>query len=252
MNALKSYLPNFKSGIFFQLNGKNILVTFCTCILIISSISCNDKNRLHPDPVDLAWNFNSDSEGWSGDFADYPVGEEVSYELMFEHDTLPLPLDQNQRALKLSGNNINSDLFMYTKKMISNLDPNTVYYITFTVEFASDIPGLPGDKESPGELIHIATGATPVEPQKAALENNMYGMNIDKCNGSQNGEDMIVVGNFTNNTEQPVYALKSVENEQPFRCTTNERGELWIIIGIDSGYQGVTTAYLNSVKVDLF
>ncbi len=224
-----------------------LIFLFCISILLFFNLSCKDKNRVHPDPVELAWNFNPGHEGWNGDFAEYPAGGDSLYELLFEHDTLPLPLDQNQRALKLSGKNINADLFMFAKKRITSLDPNTVYYLNFTVEFASNMPDIPD-----GQLVQVSAGATPVEPIKVMGENNVYGMNIEKGNQGQNGEDMIVMGSFGNDTDQPVYCLKSLENEHPFRGTTNEKGDLWIIVGIDSGYDSTTTVYLNSVKVELF
>lgn len=225
------------------------LLIFLSCISIILffNLSCKDKNRVHPDPVELAWDFNPGHEGWNGDFADYPVGGDSLYELLFEHDTLPLPLDQNQHALKLSGNNVNSDLFMFAKKRITSLDPNTVYYITFTVEFASNMPDIPD-----GQLVHVAAGATTVEPIKVIGENNVYDMNIEKGSQGRNGNDMVVMGTFANDTGQPVYSLKTLENEQPFRGTTNEKGDLWIIVGIDSGYSSTTTIYINSVRVELF
>jgi hypothetical protein len=247
MDAMKTnLLPIFtrkKSSTY-----RDVLISlFFISILLFFNLSCKDKNRVHPDPVELAWNFNPGHEGWNGDFADYPAGGDSLFELLFEHDTLPLPLDQNQRALKLSGNNINSDLFMFAKKRITSLDPNTVYYITFTIEFASNMPDNPD-----GHLVNVAAGAIPVEPIKLIGENNIYGMNIDKINQGRNGDDMIMLGSFANDTDQPVYSLKTLENEQPFRGTTNEKGDLWIIIGIDSGYAATTTVYLNTVKVELF
>lgn len=247
MDAMKRNLLPFCSGIKAPGSRNLFFIFFCISIMLLINSSCKDKNRVHPDPVELTWNFNPGHEGWNGDFAEYPEGEESLYELVFGHDTLPLPLDQSQWALKLSGNNINSDLFMFAKKRITGLDPTTVYYVTFSVEFASNMPDIPGSK-----LVHMAAGATPVEPVKIIGEDNVYGMNIGKCNQGQNGEDMVVLGNLVNNTDQPVYVLRTVENEQPFHSTTNEKGELWIIVGIDSGYASTTTVYLNTVAVKLF
>lgn len=223
----------------------NLFVFLCISISLVFISSCKDKNRVHPDPVEWNWNFSSGNEGWTGDFSGYPEEDELLYELIFEHDTLPS--DQTQRALKLSGNNINSNLFMFAKKRIAGLDPLTVYYITFSVEFASNLTDI-----NNSQLVYLAAGATPFEPLKVKDEDNVFGMNIDKCNQGQNGEDMIVLDNLTNDSNQQVFTLKTLENELPFHCTTNERGEVWIIIGIDSGYASTITVYLNSVNVELF
>ena len=51
------------------------------------------------------FDFQADSQGWEVDFADYPVGEEVFYELQSGHSPLPPPLDFGQGSLSVSGNN---------------------------------------------------------------------------------------------------------------------------------------------------
>ena len=45
------------------------------------------------------YNFATSQNGWTGDFADYPMGEEVFYELSFSHDTLPV-YERDQSILK--------------------------------------------------------------------------------------------------------------------------------------------------------
>jgi hypothetical protein len=35
----------------------------------------------------------------------------------------------------------------------------------------------------------------------------------------------------------------------PFVATSNNAGELWLIVGTDSGYTGITTIYYTNVSV---
>jgi hypothetical protein len=63
---------------------------------------------------------------------------------------------------------------------------------------------------------------------------------------------MVVIGDFSNDTDQEAYTLKTVSNETPFGAETDENGNLWIIIGTDSGFEATTTIYYNSVKVECF
>ena len=228
-----------------------IRVFACFCFMF-TLLACNDNNRSHPDPVQFTWNFHTNTGGWAGDFTGYPLGEEEAYELQFSHDSLPEPLDGTQHALRLSGRNNNSKLFMFVKKQVSGLQPNTIYYAKFTIEFASNEPGIySGPLSGQGNGIYVAAGATMVEPLKM-IEENHYALNIGKCNLNQDGDDMVVLGNYSNDTNDPVYALKTIVNQKPFHCITSEQGELWIIVGIDSGVQHTTTAYFNNIKVDLF
>lgn len=221
--------------------------------ILLLLFACSDKNLNQPDPVEFLFDFAEGTDGWTGDFADYPVAQELFYELVFTHDTLPEPLDRNQMAIRQSGNNHSDDLFMFIKRKVSGLEPNTVYYLTFSVEFATNVAdGTPGVGGSPGESVYIKAGASATEPKKERDGDNFYRMNIDKSNQAQSGKDMVVIGDFSNDTDQAVYTLKTVSNESPFGAATDENGNLWIIIGTDSGFEATTTIYYNSVKVECY
>lgn len=223
---------------------------FFILLLMGSCENDNDDTEL-PLQAEFIYQFPQNSEGWTGGFADYPEGEEESYELEFSHSTLPEPLDTEEGALKLSGNNHSDDLFMFIKREITGLEPNQQYSLIFSIEFASNVAddqvGIGG---SPGESVYIKAGATPIEPEKQ-LENDFYQMNINKGNQSQGGDDMLVIGDFSNNTNENIYTLKTVTNSSHFNATTNENGGLWLIIGTDSGFEGNTTIYYNRVQVSL-
>ncbi len=217
-------------------------------------VSCRDAEVDPPERVVHEWNFTNDAQGWEGDFADYPVGREEFMELEFDYAPLPSPLDSTQGAIKLSGANHSDDLFMFMNRKITGLIPETVYYITFTIEFASNVPddrlGIGGP---PGEAVWIKVGATDFEPEKVVDDMDYYRMNIDKGGQSQGGDDMIVIGDFSNDTDQQVYTIKTVtNNEQEFPVMPNDAGELWLIVGTDSGFEGTTTIFYNSVKAELF
>lgn len=217
-------------------------------------VSCRDAEVDPPERAVFEWNFTPDAQGWAGNFADYPVGSEEFMELEFNYAPLPSPLDSTQGSLRLNGTNRSDDLFMYVYRQITGLIPETVYYITFTVEFASNVPdGQVGIGGSPGESVYVKAGATNFEPGRVTDDMDYYRMNIDKGNQSQGGSDMIVIGDFSNDTDNQAYTLKSVTNSnQEFAVMPNDAGELWIIAGTDSGFEGTTTIYYNSIKAELF
>ena len=48
------------------------------------------------------------------------------------------------------------------------------------------------------------------------------------------------------------YALMNLNNQGvPFRVTSNEDGSIWVIIGSDSGFEGSTTVYYDSIDIRL-
>ena len=202
--------------------------------------------------ITFDFTFKENEEGWTGGFSDYPVGQEAFYELFFEHSLLPPNLNQNTHSLKISGSNHSDDLFMFLKKHISGLKSNTSYRIIFHVEIASQYPqssvGIGG---SPGASVYLKIGATQIEPQ-AIDTNGFYSMNIDKGTQSNGGTDMTVIGTIGIERDEFVYTLIQRNNSnRPFEIQSDQNGEIWIIIGTDSGFEGITTLYYNSINVFL-
>jgi hypothetical protein len=199
----------------------------------------------------INYDFSLEDNGWTGDFSNYPEGDSLNYQLVFKHDTLPTNLNQNatKKALLVSGENGSVDLFMFVKKKLSGLRPNTIYNILFNVRFASSAPtGLAGG--APGENVFLKAGATQVEPNKF-LEDGLYRMNIDKGEKAESGEDMMLLGNIgvAANTTQYTPIARSNNSKTGFLITTNSQGELWLVVGADSAYAGKTTLYYTQIDV---
>lgn len=215
-------------------------------LLLITAllIGCSDDDEVQP--LSLIYEFTNGTEGWEAGFADYPVGDDDFYELSFEHATLPAPLDMNDGVLKISGNNHSDDLFMYVKEKISGLEANTTYELSIQVEFATNVPdGMLGVGGSPGESVYIKAGATTIEPEREVDDLNWYRMNIDKSNQAQSGDDMVVLGDFSNDTNEENYVLKTVNSLSEFTVITDNNGEAWLIVGSDSGFESTTTVHYN-------
>ena len=212
----------------------------------------SDNTTVISDNEVLEYTFSVDAEGWQGSFSDYAQEREDIYEFLFAHTTLPFPLNEDDGALLLSGNNHSDDLFMFIKRKIDGLKPNTEYALTFSVEFASNAAdNMIGVGGAPGEGVLVKAGAVSYEPERYLDSMGWYRMNIDKGNQNNGGKDMVVVGDFSNDTNESIYALKTVDNEEPFFATSNDNGELWVIVGTDSGFEATTSIYYNTIKITL-
>lgn len=230
---------------------RNTLIYSITVALILLTACEEDEIKNPANGETPSFTFENGVEGWSGGFADYPVGEDEFYEVSFEWAPLPAPLDQNQKALEISGNNHSDDLFMFVKRKIEGLQPSTAYQLTFHVELASNAPdGSFGIGGSPANSVYLKAGATQIEP-KAVQQGEDWQMNIDKGNQSQGGEDMIVLGDIATDQEDFEYALITRSNEDhPFSVTSDETGSVWVIVGTDSGFEGITTLYYNQIGLE--
>lgn len=221
-------------------------------VLIFAFTGCKKDINI-VEPKEYTFEFMNGTEGWAGDFADYPNEPNVDdfYKLEFSHSTLPSPLNSSEGALRQSGDNHSDDLFMFIKTKITGLEPNTDYQIDIEIEIATNAAsGSVGVGGSPGESVFIKAGGSTNEPMKVLdHSDNHYRMNIDKGNQSQDGANMKLIGDFANGTDLDEYKLKILKTNTPVNVMSDSNGLLWIIIGTDSGFEATTTIYYNRITV---
>lgn len=230
---------------------------YCRVLIILSYILLIGCAEESPEIVigednEFHFDFTSDTEGWQGDFADYPKGEEEFYELEFGYSMLPAIIDDNVGAIRESGNNHSDDLFMFIKRKLTGLSANSIYNITFDIQIATNASdnsyGVGG---SPATSVYIKAGATTQEPLTEVDTKGYYRTAFDKGNQSVDGEDMILIGDFSNGTDENSYHLKNLTNQNSFTIESDDNGEFWVIIGTDSGFESTTTIYYNSISITL-
>jgi len=225
-----------------------IIVAFVGFLGAGCSLSDQPGIEIYSDYYD----FNEGLDGWAMDFADYPSGDQDSagYELQCAYVALPGDLS-SMKGIMMSGNNHSDDLFMFMKKKITGLAPNKLFTIVFQVELASNAPtGAIGIGGAPGESVYVKAGASTMEPKKV-VEQDSYVLNIDKGNQFESGEDVITLGNIAvapNTTEYTLITRSNMNMNSRFYAQTNSKGELWLIIGTDSGFEGVTTVYYTQLN----
>lgn len=212
-----------------------------------------------PDIKTYKYTF-SQKDNFQVSYADYPKGEETFFELKFKNGTsLPREINTALHGLKISGNNHSDDLFMYAFKKVGHLKPNTNYHVSFSLEFASNAQeGSMGVGGSPGDSVYVKIGAVSQEPQRYVDSSNDYKIDLDKGNQELDGKDMILIGTFGVDTQDSIYRLKTlpyVPNEETqrklanFTVTTNNKGEAWVVLGTDSGYESTTTIIYTNLSV---
>ena len=205
------------------------------------------------DEVDLSFDFDSDDHGWMVGFADLPVDYDNSiYELDHEHRTLPDGLEGS--GIYVQGHNRSDDLFMFLKRRVDGLKPNTTYAVSVSIDLATNVSaGLIGIGGSPGESVFVKAGASTVEPLAEEDSNQYLRMNIDKGNQSRGGQSMVVLGNVANpDVQNREYRIKTLNNGGlPLSATTDGEGAVWLIAGTDSGFEGLSRLYYDHIAYTL-
>jgi hypothetical protein len=209
------------------------------------------------------FDLTKDTEGWSGDFSDLPVDyDEDLYRLFFGVQPLPAELGSGKTALMLESMNASDDVFMFIKRQLGAADglkPDTTYLVEIVVEFATNVPaGLFGIGGPPGEALFVKVGAASIEPvrvERGDSDYKEYRLNVNKGEQSEGGDNAVVVGDIAkedSDEEDWSWILKSLSNKgEPLEITTDSEGNLWIFVGTDSGFEGLTTLYYTSVQVTL-
>lgn len=209
----------------------------------------NDDADSKPKQLSMLVDFDKGVTGWNGGSADY-TPETAPTNVVFEQRTLAAPL--TGKGYFVGGTNRSDDLFLFVKKQYGGLEKNTAYNLAFTLKFASNVPsGCMGVGGAPGEAVWVYAGATATEP-KAVTVNGDIRMNIDKGNQAEGGKDAQVIGNIANGLAcgSTAYASKTLKTEKVQKVTTDANGAVWVILGIDSGFEAHSEVTLQSLQID--
>jgi len=234
-----------------MINTGIMKITLSGFLILISLAACNVKDQ-PSDSREITYDFTDGPQGWTGMFSDYPQGEEDFYELEFKWSGLPEPLDTNQMAVKLSGNNHSDDLFSYMFTRVRQLIPTTTYQVTFEIELASNVAtnsvGIGGSPD-----LALGAGGIAYQPGDTIDDSGWHRpiFNVALQSGQSN-DVMQVLGTLGVTDTTTVYTLTDRNNiDEPINLTTNEFGDLYLLIGFDSGFEGKTTIYFKTVTVKL-
>lgn len=252
------------------MSKKSIVYLFCLIIFILLITGCNnsdnkkteDANGSQPISnnskppsqstavIKIAADFENDDMDFVGGVADVPM-EHGDYNVVTQIAQIP---DIESKGYKLAGSNHSDDMFLYTYLEIDAL-PDTQYRADLTFDLATSVPaGMMGVGGSPGSSIYIKAGVIDQMPQVLVddtLLESYLRMNIDHGSQSNSGTDMEVVGNAEKPEDQTDdrYILK------PFQYSTevisDTHGKLYLIIGLDSGFEGVMEFYVDNVHLTL-
>jgi hypothetical protein len=224
-------------------------------ILFISFVSCAGGFE---QEYRFEFDFENDEQGWVTGFADLPADyDPLIYELDSGWGELPSGLEGN--AIYLSGHNRSDDLFMYLKRQVEGLKPNTTYQVEFSIDLASNTPeGLMGIGGSPGESVYVKAGATTEEPDVITDDAGWLRMNIDKGNQASEGEDMINLGTLANPnidldtfTGEEFAIMTLTSEDRLFEVISDGNGIVWLIVGTDSGFEGLTRVYYDKIFIQM-
>lgn len=246
-------MPNKKQTLIWCRKSSMIL----TFLLVVAASIFAQANIL-----EFEYDFRAGANGWAADFADYPPNIGSGYALNAGIRLLPRKLTRlPQRGFYIQGHNRSADLFMFLKRRLTTADgigAGRAYRIEYVITFASNAAtGCVGIGGAPGESVYLKAGAAATEPLAVLQPNGYLRLNVDKGNQAQGGTAASAAGNIANGIpcEQasPFYPFASIrrEHQHPTIVTANPTGDLWLLIGTDAGFEGLTRIYYQKIRVKL-
>ena len=198
-----------------------------------------------PPLVAYSFDFRDGAQGWEAGFADYsPLTTNMN-----------LIAEMRPGAFFLSGDNRSDDLFMFLRRQIA-VAPNQRYVVSYTITLDSNAAAeCIGAGGAPGESVYLKAGAAPVKPD-AVLIDDHYRMNVDIGSQSQSGAHASVAGNIaygpgdcSPGSGGYVTIVRTHRHPEPVQASAG--GELWLLVGTDSAYEGTTALYYKRIDVQL-
>lgn len=205
--------------------------------------------------VDLltAFDFESGNQQWAAGVSDYPVNYEDSINFQMSTDYVAnYSMLAGNSGLNVSGENPHGDLFYYFERRVSGLEPNRSYKLDF--EFLVYAQLLDAPVKLSSEELYLKIGAVNYQPELAevlwrnSLDYNV--LNLDKGEiNSEGGEDMINLGSIKSFTGEIAEVISGNTFGMNFETISNKDGEIWILIGVDSGIKSRLTFGMEALTV---
>lgn len=212
--------------------------------------ACGGDGTMPPQKLTHTTDFGISIDGWAGGSSDY-FGSDKPSGVKFEQRALSAPL--SGKGYYIAGHNNSDDLFLYVKKQYHGLEKNTSYQVSFTLKFASGVPSnCAGVGGSPGEAVVIYAAALAGEP-KAVDKDGRQTMNFDKGNQESAGKEAQILGNIGNGSTDctsTALASKTVKSAKPMTVKTDANGDVWVLIGVDSGFESDSALTLQTLTID--
>lgn len=227
---------------------KKWMVWFSFPVIVCLS-ACNRENEKLNAVMIVESQFQTTTENWAGNFSEYGKAEtDTSLDISLGRTWLPVALDSTKYGFRIQGRKKGSNLFLFLKKKVTGLMPGRNYKIVFDIDLGTAY----GDStNASSKLIYLKAGASPNEPVKK-LANSIYTVSIDKGQPAKDGTEMVILGTVSNAINKNTYVLvRRFNDDNPVIVKPDANGVIWLCVGVDTGYEGMTILYYDRIKATI-
>ncbi len=227
---------------------------FVLILIVGIFFGCEEEDDT-PQPIDPAektfnFDFNANVDGWIAGFSDVAVDQEQDVAFVTAHKALP---DTFQgKALYHKGLNISDDLFMFFKKQVNGLAPNTTYKVSFSADLVTNYGA-----DCFASNVYLKAGVSKIEPKRIVDSLNgtkYYVMNIDKGNQVNEGDHAILLGEGDVKNELPTCdpnifgKVTRSDSTKTLSVETDSNGSAWLILATESTFEVAHEMYFTAFE----
>jgi hypothetical protein len=144
--------------------------------------------------------------------------------------------------------NHSDDLFMFHRRRISGLAPGQTYEVSFRVALASKYVSETGIGGDPAKSVYLKGCAATHEPVQIA-DGDLIRLNIDIGDQANAGTNSVVLGDIEKKRDgSQSYVMIERASVKPLKCAADAQGQMWLLFGTDSGYEGETSLYCSQFE----
>lgn len=223
---------------------KKSLAIIILIFLMIFFISCS---------ADFTYDFENNRIEFDYGVANVPVDyEKKGYSIIVKQTEIP---NLNSSGLMMSGYNMGDNMFIYSYVNIGKilkLDKNKTYEAVLYFDVATMMQKTDANitDKIPAQSVIIKAGIMPAKPE-AAQESGIYKPNFLIGHYMTDEEYIKALGNIAkvNYKSGTDFEYKTFDAE--LKASTDNYGNLYLIIGIDSYYIGPSWIFIDNIKLKI-
>lgn len=230
------------------------IVKSAIIVLFVGCADSSDTDSLQYADFISTFDFETADQRWVGGISDFPVDYKDSSEYVVRNTSAQYlnsgVLESN--GLSISADNPHGELFYFFKKKINGLNANKKYKLDFEFLLLSQLEnGIVPDKT---EDIFLKVGAVNFEPKLTKVKLNeseeFVMLNVDKGESNKDGgADLAKIGSIKRFTSATPEVISGNTFDIPIDVTTSNDGDIWLIIGVDSGITNHLTFSMVAVTI---
>lgn len=230
--------------------------TISKALLLVAGVLFLGCSSSMDSEVDLltAFDFESGDQYWTGGVSDYPIEYEDSiyYQIGTEKVNNNFSLDGSSSGLNIGGDNPHGDLFYFFTRKVTGLQSGRKYKLDFQFLVYTQLLDKPDNLSS--DELYLKMGAVNFQPEleevisRDSMEYKILNVEKGKAN-SDGGRDLLNIGSIKNFTSKVPEIISGNTFDKNFEIESNKNGEIWILIGVDSGIKNYLTFGMEAVTV---